>query len=99
VIAERDRVGSYREQAIGETGRDPDAVGCVLTVDDADVDLERCPNVPEAGLECTPSRGADDIGDEENSHLSSYGGVGAYGTPSVAEGYTRIATFEPRSPE
>jgi hypothetical protein len=40
VVAERDRVGARGEQPVGELRCDPDAVGDVLAVDDADVGAE-----------------------------------------------------------
>jgi hypothetical protein len=43
VIPERDRVGAGGEQAIGQLRRDSDAVGDVLSVDDADVGRELLP--------------------------------------------------------
>ena len=49
VVAERDRVGAGGEQLVGEPRRDPDAVGGVLAVDDADVDLELVAQVAAAG--------------------------------------------------
>jgi hypothetical protein len=38
VVAERDRVGTRREQPVGQARRDPGPVGDVLAVDDAEVD-------------------------------------------------------------
>jgi hypothetical protein len=40
VVAERDRVGTGREQLVRELGGDPDAVRDVLAVHDADVGVE-----------------------------------------------------------
>jgi hypothetical protein len=40
VVPERDRVGAGAEDFRGEAGRQPDAVGRVLAVDHADVDVE-----------------------------------------------------------
>jgi hypothetical protein len=40
VVAERDHVRTRREQLVRELRRDPDAVGDVLAVDDADVDAK-----------------------------------------------------------
>jgi hypothetical protein len=40
VVAERDDVGAGRQEPVGELPRDAGAVGCVLAVDDAAVDVE-----------------------------------------------------------
>jgi hypothetical protein len=44
VIAECDRVDAHAEELIGEARSDPDAVGGVLAVDHARVDLVLAPN-------------------------------------------------------
>ena len=57
MVAERDRVGAHREELIGETRRDSDAVGRVLSVHDADVDLELGPQRLQSRVE-GPATGA-----------------------------------------
>jgi hypothetical protein len=68
VVAERDRVRAGRQQLVRELRRDPDAVGDVLAVDDADVDVELVAKRGQTLLERAPSGRADDIGDEEDPH-------------------------------
>ena len=84
VVPERDGVDSGREQAVGEPRRDPDPVGDVLPVRDADVDLELSAQRRQALLERLPAGGPDDIGDEQNAQ-SAQTLKTCYG-PSVAEG-------------
>jgi hypothetical protein len=84
VVPERDRVDSGREQAVGESRRDPDPVGDVLRVRDADVDLEVRAQRRQTLLERLPAGGPDDVGDEQNAQgaqtlKTRYG-------PSVADG-------------
>jgi hypothetical protein len=67
VVPERDRVDPAREQAVGEPRRDPDPVGDVLAVRDADVDLELRAQRRQTLLERLPAGGSDDIGDEQNA--------------------------------
>jgi hypothetical protein len=43
VVAERDHVGSGGEDPVGELGSQPGAVGRVLAVDGAEVDVELLP--------------------------------------------------------
>jgi hypothetical protein len=84
VVAQRDRVDSGREEPVGEARRDPDPVGDVLPVRDADVDLEIGAQRRQTLLERLPAGGPDDVGDEQNAQgaqtlKTRYG-------PSVAEG-------------
>ena len=67
MVPEGDRVHPGREQAVGEPRRDPDPVGDVLPVRDADVDLELRAQRRQALLERLPAGGPDDIGDEQNA--------------------------------
>ena len=66
VVAERDRVGADREQLLGELGRDPDAVGDVLAVDDAEVDAELAAETGQALGQRLAAGSADDVADEED---------------------------------
>jgi hypothetical protein len=65
VIPERDRVGSGGEQFLGELGRDPDAVGDVLAVDDREVGLELVTQRRQPFLDRPAPRDTDYVGDEE----------------------------------
>jgi hypothetical protein len=65
VVAERDRVGPEREELLRELRRQPDPVGGVLAVDDADVDSELLAQRLQPQLERAPTRNPDDVGDEE----------------------------------
>jgi hypothetical protein len=67
VVPESDRVDSGREEAVRQPRRDPDSVGDVLPVRDADVDLELRAQRRQALLERLPAGGSDDIGDEQNA--------------------------------
>ena len=66
VVAERDHVGAGGEDPGGELGRDPDAVGCVLAVDDAERRSELLSQAAQPLLERASPRRADDIADEED---------------------------------
>jgi len=67
VVAERDGVCARGEQPVRETWRDPDPVGRVLPVHDADVDTELVAERCEAILEGAASGRAHDVGDEEDA--------------------------------
>jgi hypothetical protein len=84
VVPQRDRVDSGREEPVGEARRDPDPVGDVLPVRDAEVDLQVGAQRRQTLLERLPAGGPDDVGDEQNAQgaqtlKTRYG-------PSVAEG-------------
>jgi hypothetical protein len=66
VVAQRDHVCAGSEELVGELRRQADAVGGVLAVHDAKVDVELVAQGPQAPLDRPPARRADDIGDEEN---------------------------------
>jgi hypothetical protein len=68
VVAERHGVRAGSEQLVGELRGDPDAVGHVLAVDDADVDVELVAKRRQTLLDRAPPRRAHDIGDEEDPH-------------------------------
>jgi hypothetical protein len=87
VVAKRDDVGAGGQQAVGELRRDPDAVGDVLAVQDAEVDVKLLAQAEQPLLDGTPPGTADDIGDEEKSQ----------GSASVAAGWTSIVTWFPAS--
>jgi hypothetical protein len=87
VVAERDRVRAVGEQLLCELGREPDAVGRVLAVDNADVDVVFLAQAGEALLERAPTGNADDIGDEEDDQ----------GRVSAAAGKTWTVTWLPAS--
>jgi hypothetical protein len=66
MVAKRDDVGARREQAVRELRRDPDAVGDVLAVQDAEVGLNLLAEAGQALLDCKPSRAADNVRNKEN---------------------------------
>jgi hypothetical protein len=67
VVAERDHVGARGQQPVGQARRNPGAVGDVLAVDDAEADAELLLQAAQALLDGVAARGAEDIGDEEDS--------------------------------
>jgi hypothetical protein len=67
VIPERDRVGSGGEQPVGQARSYPYAVRSVLPVHDARVDSELGTKPGQARLDSPSTRGAHDVGDEENA--------------------------------
>jgi hypothetical protein len=87
VVAERDRVRAELEQLARELRRQPDAVGRVLTVDDAEIDVELVLQAREASLERSAARNPDDVGDEEKSQ----------GSASAVAGKTCTVTWFPAS--
>ena len=90
MVAERDRIGTDREQPLGELGCDPDAVGDVLAVDDAEVDAELVAETGQPFLQRLSAGSADDVADEEDPQR---------GPPlrnEPAAGKTSIATLLPR---
>jgi len=67
VVAERDHVGSGREQPVGQARRDARPVGDVLAVDDAEADALLLLQPGQVLLDRLPACGAEDVGDEEDS--------------------------------
>jgi hypothetical protein len=65
VIAERDHVRAGLEQPRRELRRDPDAVGDVLAVDDAEADAELLPQAGEALRDRAAARRPDNIANEQ----------------------------------
>jgi hypothetical protein len=62
VVAGRDDVGARGEELVRELGREADAVGGVLAVDDADVDAELVTEARQPLLDCPAPGGAEDVG-------------------------------------
>src|SRR5207237_4249083 len=87
VVSERDHVRAGREQPLGELRRDPDAVGDVLAVQDAEADPELLAKLGQPRLDRPPPGRADDVGDEEDPQ----------GTESEAAGWTSSETWLPAS--
>jgi hypothetical protein len=87
VVAERDNVRARLEQPARELRRDPDAVGDVLAVQDAEVGAELGPQPRQPLLDRPPARAADDVPDEEDPQ----------GSESVAAGCTSSDTLFPAS--
>jgi hypothetical protein len=65
VVAERDHVGTRGENLVGQLRRQPGAVGGVLSVDDAEVDVELLPERPEPFLDRASAGRAENVRDEE----------------------------------
>jgi hypothetical protein len=65
VVPERDRVGAGGEDPLRQLRRQSDAVGGVLAVDDAHVDVELLAEQRQTLLQYAPARMSDDVGDEE----------------------------------
>jgi hypothetical protein len=76
VVAERHDVGARCEELLGELRRDAGAVGDVLAVDDARVDVELFAQARETLLDRPPARGAEDVGEKENSQLRTSAAAG-----------------------
>ena len=92
MVSEGDRVHAHGKDLVREPRRDADPVGRVLAVHDACVHLELRAQCGQALLQRPSSRGADDVGDEQDAQ-----GRGLYGTPKVADGNTWMATLFPPS--
>ena len=71
MVAERDHVGARREQLVGELAGDARAVGGVLAVDDAEVGADVVAQRVQALLDGAPAGDAEDVGQEEDSQLTS----------------------------
>ena len=87
VIAERHHVGARGENSIRELRGQPGAVGRVLAVHDAEIDLRAPPSGREPLLDRAPPRRPEHVGEKEDSQ----------GIDSVAAGYTEIVTPFPAS--
>jgi hypothetical protein len=70
VVPERDHVGPGGEDAGGELRRDPDPVGQVLPVDDAEVDPELVAEAGQPLFDRTPAGRSYDVGEEEELQRS-----------------------------
>jgi hypothetical protein len=86
VVAEREDVGARGQQAFGQPRRQPDAVGGVLAVDGAEVDVELLPQPGQPVLDRAAARRPEDVRDEEELQEES-----------VAAGWTSSATWLPAS--
>ena len=69
VVSERDRVHAGREQAGRDAAGDADSVGRVLAVGDDQVERHLVTQAGQLQLDRPPSRCAEDVGDEQDSHL------------------------------
>jgi hypothetical protein len=89
VIAEREDVGSRREQPLRQPRRDPGAVRDVLAVDDAEARVQLLLEPRETLLDRGTARRAEDVGDEEDlqrSFLGREGGGVVHGHRNVVAG-------------
>ena len=87
VVAERDRVRARRKQLVGELAGDARAVGDVLAVDDAEVDVELLAQAGQPLLDREPAGRSEHICEEEDPQLRA----------SAADGRTSIETWSPAS--
>jgi hypothetical protein len=85
VVSGREYVAAAGEEPVGEARREPGAVGRVLAVDDAEVDLELVPKRRQPFLDRAAARGAEDVRDEEEPQ----------GTAGAAAVCTSTATWLP----
>jgi hypothetical protein len=69
VVARRDHVRARGEELLGELGRQPDAVGGVLAVDDAEVDPELVLELGQPVRDGPPAWRPEDVTDEEDLQL------------------------------
>jgi hypothetical protein len=69
VVAERDRVDAAREQGFRGLGRDPQAAGHVLAVDDYERRLEPLFQAGQAIEQGVPTDAADEVADEQDAQL------------------------------
>ena len=65
MVAERDHVGAGGQQLVGDLRRDAESVGGVLTVDDAEVDVELLAQGWQALFDRAAAWPAVDVGYEE----------------------------------
>ena len=91
VVSERDRVDAHSEDLVREARCDADAVGGVLAVHDAGVDLELGAQAGEAPLRAHLRPGAPTTSAMKRMRKVQE----LYGTPSVADGKTWIETLLP----
>jgi hypothetical protein len=70
VVARRDHVGARGEELLGELGGQADAVGGVLAVDDAEVDLELVLELGQTVRDGPPAGRPEDVTDEEDLQLA-----------------------------
>ena len=87
MVAERDHVRAGGEQPLRELRRDPDSVGDVLAVEDAEGDIELFAQARQPFLDRAAARRADDVSDEEDLQRSE----------RVAAGRTSSETLLPAS--
>ena len=87
VVPECDDIGARGKQAFGELRRDARTVRDVLPVDDARVGVELVAQLRKTLLDRPSPRGAEDVGEEENSQFRT----------SAAAGRTSTDTWLPAS--
>jgi hypothetical protein len=87
VVTERDDVGARGEEPVGELPGDAGAVGGVLAVDDAAVDVELFAQSRQPLLDGAPAGDAEDVGEEEDSQFRT----------SDADGRSSTDTWLPES--
>jgi hypothetical protein len=87
VVAEGDDVGARAQQPVGELRRDPGAVGDVLAVDDAQIDVELLAQPGQSLVDRTATRRAEDVCEENDPQFRT----------SDAAGRSSIETWLPSS--
>ena len=72
MVSERDHVGAGREDLVREFRGQPEAVGGVLAVDDAEGRAQLLTQAVETRLQRPATRGADDVCDEEDDQCGPF---------------------------
>ena len=83
MIAERDHVRAGGEQSLRQLRRDPDAVGRVLAVEDAEGDAELLLQPRQPFLDGPPPGCADDVPDEEDLQRTGRSAAGRTETDTL----------------
>jgi hypothetical protein len=76
VVAEGDHICAGAQEPVRELRRDPRAVRHVLAVHDADVGSELVAQLRQPSLDRVAAGDAEDVGEEENSQLSTSDAAG-----------------------
>jgi hypothetical protein len=83
VVAERDHVGACGQEARRQLRRDPDAVGSVLAVEDAERDAELVLQLRQPLLDGPSPGRADDVPDEEDLQRTGRSAAGRTETDTL----------------
>jgi hypothetical protein len=83
VVAERDHVGTRGQEPRRQLRRDPDAVGGVLAVEDAERDAELVLQPRQALLDGPPTGRANDVSDEQDLQRTGSSAAGRTDTDTL----------------